>query len=61
MEEDVESHSQTLGRAWGVAWRLGRKDWRKQRGQGNAKRTGPTESTHGVTWDSAAIRDPGRV
>lgn len=28
---DAEVRSRTLGRAWGVPWRLGRKEWGKQR------------------------------
>ena len=34
METDAETHSQTLGRAWGILWKRGRKDYRK-RGKGD--------------------------
>jgi hypothetical protein len=38
METDAETHSQTLGRAYGILQRR-RKDGRRQRGQGLHKKT----------------------
>jgi hypothetical protein len=48
MGADAEFHRHTGG-AVGVLLRRGRKDMRKQRGQGHTRRIQPTESTD---WDS---------
>ena len=45
--------NKTIGRAQGVLWRTGRKDWGNQRAQGQA-----TESTHQDSFELAEIGGP---
>jgi hypothetical protein len=39
MKTDAEIHSQTLSRAWEILGKMGRKDYRSQRGQRDHKKT----------------------
>jgi hypothetical protein len=39
MEIDVETNSQTFGGEWGILWKRGRRDCRRQMGEGHFKKT----------------------